>query len=47
LGVIFSTRASGGHAERALAERLGTIIESVFARMRLRSVDDRVLRPRL
>jgi len=47
LAVVFSTRAAGGRAEHVLAERLGTIIESVFARMRLRSIDDRVYRPEL
>jgi hypothetical protein len=47
LAVVFSTLASGARAEHVLAERLGIIIESVFARMRLRSIDDRVYRPQL
>jgi len=47
LAVVFSTRAEGARAEHALAERLGTIIESLFARLRLRSIDDRVFSPRL
>jgi hypothetical protein len=46
LSVVFSTRASGVRADAVVAERLGLIVESTFARMRLRSIDERVLAPR-
>lgn len=46
LAVLFSTHASGTRAESAVAERLGVIVESTFARMRLRSIDERVRVPR-
>jgi hypothetical protein len=42
LSVVFTTRASGARADAVVAERLGLIVESTFARMRLRSIDERV-----
>jgi hypothetical protein len=47
LAVVFSTQASGAGAEQELGERLGIIIQTVFVRLRLRSIDDRVFSPRL
>lgn len=46
LAVVFSTRASGARADAIMAERLGLIVEYTFARMRLRSIDERVHTPR-
>jgi hypothetical protein len=47
LAIRFSTIVHGEHAEAVVAERLGLIVESTFARMRLRSIDERVTTPRL
>jgi hypothetical protein len=47
LAVVFSTVSVGNRAEALVAERLGLVVESTFARMRLRSIDARVLTPRL
>jgi hypothetical protein len=47
LAVTFSTAAQGPRADALVAERLGLIVESTFARMRLRSIDQRVQSPRL
>jgi hypothetical protein len=46
LAVTFTTSTQGAAADTVLAERLGLIVESTFARMRLRSIDQRVRGPR-
>jgi hypothetical protein len=44
LVIVYATRADGPDADQVVADRIGFVVDRVFARLESRNIDDRVVR---
>jgi hypothetical protein len=42
--IVYATRADGPDADQVVADRIGFVVDRVFARLESRNIDDRVVR---